>query len=175
MHRAQTLRWLTVVLAGVMGTLVFAQSPTPISFANLPKGDTLHIRYSAWNCFLSEAAEFVYKGGKIGVFTVTESIPQPLNSEWVSLSRGRIFLDPDEPAKLDALLKWYRESPYGNSDLFGVTDITLQIEQRRGARIIAIEFLRCNRLSMDAPTLTFGVMLDALRPRHLQLQEHPSL
>lgn len=94
MHRAQTLRWLTVVLAGVMGTLVFAQSPTPISFANLPKGDTLHIRYSAWNCFLSEAAEFVYKGGKIGVFTVTESIPQPLNSEWVSLSRGLSFSIP---------------------------------------------------------------------------------
>lgn len=163
MHPAQTLRWLIAAAAGLLSCLSLAQSPSSISFVHLPKGDSLHIQYSAWNCFLSEAAEFVYKGGKIGVFTVTESVPRPSSSEWVPLSRGRVFLDPDEPARLDALLHWYRQSTYGNSGMFGITDITLRIEQRRGRRVIATEVLRYDRLSVDAPTLTFGAMLDALR------------
>lgn len=165
MHLAQTLRWLTSAAAGLVAFLAHAQSPARISFVNLPKGDTLHVYYGAAGCFYSEAADFIYKGSRNGgTFDVTEIVYDYKNREKVRIPRGSVFLDSDEPAKLDALLDLYRAPlPEGLFTLIGPAIPSLYIEQRRGFRVVATERLHDKQIPASTPVLAFETMLAALR------------
>ncbi len=165
MHLAKTLRWLIVAAASLVGSLAFAQSPARISFVNLPMGDTLHVYYGAAGCFYSEAAVFIYKGSRRGgAFDVTEVVSDYKNRKKVCVPRGSVFLDSDEPSKLDALLHLYRATPpEGLMTLTGPPIPSLYIEQRRGFRVIATERLHDKQIPASTPVLDFQTMLAALR------------
>lgn len=161
-----TFRWLAIAIAGMLGSLAAAQSPAPapISFVNLPKGDTLHVAYSAAGCFYSEAADFIYTSAGGGTFDVAEVIFDHKTQQRVRKPRGRVFLDPDEPAKLDALLDLYRATPPKDLiTLIGPAIPVLYIEHRRGSRVIATEKLHDKQIPTSTPVLAFGTMLAALR------------
>lgn len=111
-----------------------------------------------------ESAEFIYtnKGG--GTFSVTEFVYDRKTTERERLHRGRVFLDPGEPAKLDALLNIYR-TPVPQVFL-GVGHTSYdrcRIEQWRGSRLIASEDLSKQVLPPDVPAINFESMLAALR------------
>lgn len=166
MHPAQALRRLIAATVSLLGALALAQSPARISFAHLPKGDSLHIAYSAAGCFSWEAADFIYTSAGGGMFDVTEIVFDYKTRERARMPRGRVFLDPGEPAKLDALLDLYRATPPKDMlTLIGPAIPSLHIEQRRGFRVIATEKLHDKQIPPHTPVLTFETMLDALR-RH---------
>lgn len=163
---AQILRWLAIALASVVGSFVLAQSPAAatISFLYLPKGDRLHISYSRSGFIIIESAEFIYtnKGG--GTFSVTEFVYDWKTTEWERHHRGRVFLDPGEPAKLDTLLDIYRTPRPGVFLGVGHTSYDrCRIEQWRGSRLIASEDLSTQALPPDVPAINFETMLAALR------------
>ncbi|MES2694989.1 MAG: hypothetical protein V4773_16070 [Verrucomicrobiota bacterium] len=169
MPRAFPLARLTALLLWLGVATLFAQAPAPISFAKLPKGDTLVIRYEVIGCFSFYGAEFVYTNQAGGSFSVQKLGLEASAGVWSWSKRqeplGVVRLERGEAVKLDAFLNSCRNPTRSTEEvilLYGGSS-TFHIQHRRGNKVIAEEHLSLPaEIPPQEKVLTFDEMLRTL-------------
>lgn len=169
MNLAQMIRWLALGIASLSGSLALAQSPAPISFANLPKGDSLIVSYIVGQCFgPGFEAEFLYTNRRSESFVVHRLDVSPktkLRDRTHRTHLGEIWLEKGETAKLDAFLDYCRNPSKLKEDILYLSPgpPVFEIKQLRNGNVIAEErFSYPEKLLPKGEVIDFNEMIKAL-------------
>lgn len=162
-----SLRYVFLLL---FSTLAARANDKPISFADLPHGDTLVVTYHIFGCWCDEYYEFTYSSVGYGSFEVQALQMKISDSPTFSLVEnarrrlGFISLEEGEAQKLDKVLALYRK-PVQDEIMSGGT--ALHLVQMRDGRVVKEEHVSDRSISLSekihALGIGFGEMLDALQ------------
>ncbi len=135
------------------------------AFSDLPKGDTIAVRYSSLGCFHSFTYELLYSPQGDGSFEVHEvqsmrSTPTQRQPKETRTFRGRITLGPGEAKKLDSMIAFYRTNSNGGCT---TTDSVRLRQIRRGRTLAEESFVDASCATFSQPDLlTFSHLIAAL-------------
>ncbi|HEY1109098.1 MAG TPA: hypothetical protein VGE76_10715 [Opitutaceae bacterium] len=146
----------------LVGAVAFAKGAPAISFASLPKGDSLVVTYTGAGCFDCGAqTELIYTNRSSESFVVyqLDLAPKAKSREGMQRTRlGEVALKEGEAAKLDAFLAHCRNPSKQDQDIvfpFSPGLPAFTITHLRGKKVMAEE-----RLGYPARELPADRLLD---------------